>query len=171
MNTVRFAHVVEKGGKPEVHLLLTNPKFDRVLQRATKANRVMTIHQPSTGTKTDFGTVGFLEGVAGQILIFPKSIKAFAGRNVVGIKYELLADEPVHDRKPRRPAPAKREPASRPTRVDTKKILEFPPLRAEPATADEEVGKLRATARLALKALAEGKQVVAHQLLEQILQN
>ena len=50
----------------------------------------MTVHQQLPKAKADYGTVGFQKGVSGQILIFPKSLKAFAGQRVTGVKYDLL---------------------------------------------------------------------------------
>src|ERR1700737_4104412 len=39
MKTVRFAKVVESCGKPDTHLLLTDPAEDKALQAAIKSNR------------------------------------------------------------------------------------------------------------------------------------
>ena len=68
MGTVRFSKIVETVGQPSVHVLWMDPQKDTILQKAIKANRVMTIHQGSAGAKTDYGTIGFEKGVAGQIL-------------------------------------------------------------------------------------------------------
>src|SRR4051812_9191307 len=97
MKTVRFAEVVAASGRPEVHLLLLEPEKDPALQRAIKAGKVMTIHQATVGHAADYGTIGF-EKVGGQILIFPKSVKRFEGRRVVGINFELTADPPGKER-------------------------------------------------------------------------
>lgn len=96
MKTVRFAQMVAACGRPEVHLLLVEPKLDPTLQRALKAGRVMTIHQANVGTKADFGTIGF-ERTGGQILIFPKSLARFAGQRVVGINFDLTTDPPARE--------------------------------------------------------------------------
>jgi hypothetical protein len=90
MKTVRFSEIVNSSGKPDTHLLLTSPAKDRTLQAAIKSNRVMTVYQGSGSTKTDYGTIGFEEGSSRQFLLFPKTLKSFAGRRVVGIKYDLL---------------------------------------------------------------------------------
>jgi hypothetical protein len=50
----------------------------------------MTIHQRPTGTKTDYGTIGFEKNVSGQVLIFSKSLRSFADKRVIGVKYDLL---------------------------------------------------------------------------------
>ena len=90
MKTARFAKVVEKCGKPEIHLVLLKPAKDRVLQKAVRQQRVMTVWQESIGIKADHGKVGFAPGPGRQFLIFPKSLQFFTGRTVVGIKYDLL---------------------------------------------------------------------------------
>jgi hypothetical protein len=89
MKTVRFSQIVEESGRPEPHLLLVEPIKDRALQRAIKAHRVMTIRQETAGKK-DYGIVGFAEAVRGQVLIFPRSLKQFSGKRVVGINYDLI---------------------------------------------------------------------------------
>src|SRR5688572_25315198 len=91
MKTVRFAEVVAKSGAPEAYQLWLPPKQDRAFQRAAKEHRVMTIHQENVGAKKDHGTVGFLEEPQAQYLIFPKTLRAFSERKVIGINYELLA--------------------------------------------------------------------------------
>jgi hypothetical protein len=90
MDTVRFSKIVEAAGKPDVHVLWIDPAKDSILQKAIKANRVMTIHQQAAGTKTDYGTVGFEKNVSGQVLIFPKSLRSFENKRAVGVKYDLL---------------------------------------------------------------------------------
>jgi len=91
MATVRFAKVVAKCGEPEAHLILMDPAKDRALQAAIKAERVLTVFQDSVGNRADHGTVGFHPGKERQYLIFPKPLRAFAGMDVIGIKYDLLA--------------------------------------------------------------------------------
>jgi hypothetical protein len=95
VKTARFATIVESCGKPETHLLLTQPAKDRTLQSAVKAGRVMTVFQQNVGTKSDRGKVGFEPGAGRQFLLFPKSLKRFSGTSVVGIKYELMTDPPI----------------------------------------------------------------------------
>jgi hypothetical protein len=80
IGTVRFSKIVETVGKPSVHVLWIDPDKDDILQKAIKANRVMTIHQRPDGTKTDYGTIGFEKNVPGQVLIFPKSLRSFADK-------------------------------------------------------------------------------------------
>jgi hypothetical protein len=95
MKTVRFSEIVESCGKPDPHLLLIEPTKDKMLQAAIRSNRVMTLYQGSGSTKTDYGSIGFEEGSERQFLIFPKTVKPFVGRRVVGIKYDLLEALPL----------------------------------------------------------------------------
>src|SRR4051812_2578630 len=95
MKTARFAKIVERCGAPETHLVLMDPAKDRALQAAVKAQRVMTVFQESVGTKTDRAEVGFDPGPGRQFLVFPKSLKPFAGTSVVGIKYDLISSPEV----------------------------------------------------------------------------
>ncbi len=131
-------------------MLLTDPAKDKDLQAAVKAQKVMTVFQASPGGKADHGEVGLETGPGRQFLVFPKSVKAYAGRPVIGIKYDLLesaeperAAPPVPSpKKPARSIPAKREPAkpkpAAPKRVEPKKEKPAPPVvlhRPEPAAA------------------------------------
>ena len=121
MKTVRFSEIVNSSGKPDTHLLLTAPAKDRTLQAAIKSNRVMTVYQGSGSTKTDYGTIGFEEGSSRQFLLFPKTLKSFAGRRVVGIKYDLLESMLVSKdeatSKPKSDKPPKPTPDQAPTEV------------------------------------------------------
>jgi hypothetical protein len=93
VKAVRFTQVVEACGRPQVHTLWLAPEKDRELKRARDAHRVMTLDH--AGGKTDHGIVGF-DGTAakgGEVLIFPKSLRRFAGARVVGVKYDLI-DQP-----------------------------------------------------------------------------
>ncbi len=95
MKTVRFSEVVNSSGKPDTHLLLIAPAKDKTLQAAIKSNRIMTVYQGSGSTKSDYGTIGFVEGSSRQFLVFPQTLKSFADRRVIGIKYDLLESMPV----------------------------------------------------------------------------
>ncbi len=90
--TVRFTQVVKRSGEPQVHTLWVAPDKDAKLQRAEKAHRVMTIHASERGGKAHVGAIGFdpKADYPGQFLIFPKSLKPFAGARVVGIKFDLV---------------------------------------------------------------------------------
>jgi hypothetical protein len=109
MDTVRFSKIVEVSGKPDTHLLLVDPAKDKTLQAAIKSNRVMTVYQGSGSTKTDYGTIGFEEGSSRQFLLFPKTLKSFADKRVIGIKYDLL-DSITVLKEDREPKPAAKQP-------------------------------------------------------------
>jgi hypothetical protein len=87
VKTARFADVVEKAGEPEAYTLWQKPAQDRHLQSAIKNHRVMTIQQSDGGT--EFGIVGFKERPGARYLVFPKSLKRFENRRIVGIKWDL----------------------------------------------------------------------------------
>jgi len=87
VKTARFAQIVEKAGKPEVYTLWQKPAQDRHLQSEIKNNRVMTILKSEAGS--EFGMVGFKEKKGASYLIFPKSLKRFENRRIVGINWDL----------------------------------------------------------------------------------
>lgn len=126
MKTARFATIVAKCGRPTLHLAWQPLAKDAALKSALAANRVMTIHRALRGPHTDFGTVGFVKEPNTQVLIFPRSLRRFAGQRVVGINYDLLADAA-----PLQPAKAgapDANPRSRPSRpANAIKLLPLPP--------------------------------------------
>ena len=87
--TARFSHVIEKCGKPQVYTLWQKPSTDRHLQAQLKNNRVMTILKTESGT--DFGIAGFKEKKGATYLVFPKSLKQFADKRVIGIDWTLIS--------------------------------------------------------------------------------
>jgi len=90
VKTARFTQVVEGCGKPQVYTLWQKPSSDRHLQSQLKNNRVMTIVTSPSGT--DFGIVGLKESKESRYLIFPKSLKRFAGKRIVGIDWTLVGE-------------------------------------------------------------------------------
>jgi hypothetical protein len=88
--TARFAQVVEECGKPQVYTLWQKPSTDRHLQAELKKNRVMTIVKTESGT--DFGMAGFKEIKGATYLVFPKSLKQFVDKRVVGIDWTLVGE-------------------------------------------------------------------------------
>ena len=90
VKTARFPQVVEGCGKPQVYTLWQKPSSDRHLQSQLKNNRVMTIVKSPSGT--DFGIVGLKESKEARYLIFPKSLKRFAGMRIVGIDWALARE-------------------------------------------------------------------------------
>lgn len=87
VKTARFAGVAEKAGEPEPHTLWQQPAQDRRLQSAIRNHRVMTIQKSDAGT--EFGIVGFKERAGARYLVFPKSLKRFENKRIVGIKWDL----------------------------------------------------------------------------------
>ncbi|WP_395750004.1 hypothetical protein [Prosthecobacter sp.] len=194
MKTARFSQVVAKCGRPEIHLLLTDPKKDPALQSAVKANRIMTVMQAVVGTKKDWGEAGFHVGAGRQYLVFPKSVKSFEGKAVVGIKYELLSGAEIQNtRKPKAAKAAKRARHKKPPQHEKKpskealKLAEAfhesaPPepeekepkekkedaIASKPASA--EIAALKRQVKKAMQALEKGRQVAAFNLLQKIVE-
>ena len=88
--TVRFSQVVEKCGGPQVYTLWQKPAADRHFQAQIKNSRVVTIQKSESGT--DFGIAGFKERKGATYLLFPKSLKRFANKRIVGIDWALLRE-------------------------------------------------------------------------------
>jgi len=88
VKTVRFAEVVDKAGHPETYTLWQKPTGDRRLQSHFKNNRVMTIQRTESGT--EFGIAGFKQSKGANYLVFPKSLKRFENKRVVGINWDLV---------------------------------------------------------------------------------
>ena len=90
IKTARFSQIIESCGKPEVYTLWKKPSADRRLQAQIKKTRVMTILKSESGT--DFGIVGFEESKEARYLIFPKSLKRFAEKRIIGIDWALVRE-------------------------------------------------------------------------------
>ena len=90
IKTTRFSRIVEKCGKPQVYTLWQKPSADRHLQAQIKKSRVITILKSESGT--DFGIVGFKESREARYLIFPKSLKRFAEKRIIGIDWTLVRE-------------------------------------------------------------------------------
>lgn len=88
IKTARFTDVVAKCGAPEVYTLWEKPATDRHFGSLLRNHRVMTIQQSDTGT--DFGFVGWTERQRGTYLAFPKSLKRFEEKRIVGVKWDLV---------------------------------------------------------------------------------
>lgn len=89
VKTVRFAEVVEKAGAPEVYTLWQKPASDRHFQSLLKNHRVMTIRASDSGG-AEFGEVGFHEHKGASYLAFPKSLRRFESKRIIGIKWDLV---------------------------------------------------------------------------------
>jgi hypothetical protein len=176
MKTARFANVVQTCGEPEAYLLLMDPAKDRTFQAAIKGQRVMTVFQEAVGPRTDRGEVGYQPGRARQFLVFPKSLRSFAGRAVVGIKYDLLktretpkSERALSPRAPKPKAKPKRAPAiRRKEEPESTKVVAFKPEIAD-ADDDEDISDLKKQVRHAMRALEDGKAVAAFNLLKRIV--
>jgi len=90
IKTARLSQVIESCGKPKVYTVWQKPSADRHLQSQIKNNRVMTILKSDSGT--DFGIIGFKENKEARYLIFPKSLKRFAEKRIVGIDWALVRE-------------------------------------------------------------------------------
>jgi hypothetical protein len=90
VKTERFSQVVEKCSRPQVYTLWQKPNADRHLQAQIKNSRVMTIQKSESGT--DFGVVGFKGRKGATYLVFPKSLKPFADKRIVGIDWALVRE-------------------------------------------------------------------------------
>ncbi len=184
MKTVRFSNVVQKSGKPEVYLLLS--ETDPVFQKALQADRVMTLSDESHGSGTEFGTVGYDKKRRGQLLLFPHSLKSFAGMKVVGIKYDMFSQggsEPGDIRPADSPSRTKAAKKARSKLSHTKasakshqrkeagsiheKVIPFPKEKKEEDDHDD--GDLKACVRQAMRALEKGNSVAAYNLLKRIV--
>jgi hypothetical protein len=86
--TARFADIVERAGKPEPYTLWQKPAQDRHLQSEIKNYRVMTILKTDAGS--EFGIIGFKEKKGASYLIFPKGLKRFENRRIVGMSWDLV---------------------------------------------------------------------------------
>jgi hypothetical protein len=188
VQTVRFTKIVDEIGKPEPYTLWLPPEKDRQFQAAIKAHRVMTVHQENTGSAKDFGEIGFAEDVQGNCLVFPKSLKRFEGRRVVGIRYDLLEKPPAMADAPTKKAPRKPKAApkarSKPEAKPPAPAPKFEPLRVfQPEEASEQPkpakpkragareenrqsGDLMREVRKAMKKLEQGNAVAAYQILD-----
>lgn len=153
----------------------------------------MTIHQQNVGTKKDHGTVGFSEESHAQYLIFPRSLRTFSDRKIIGVNYDLLAKDsrPVaasrESGRPKRRTTAAVKPKKRAAN-DDEKVVAFAPepepetnpapaetkvakatapsLRAEEKRAAAADKRLLAVMRQAMKDLDAGKAVAAYKRLE-----
>ena len=90
VRTARFSQVIEKCGAPQVYTLWRKPAADRHFQSQVKNNRVMTVQKSESGT--DFGIAGFMERKGATYLVFPKSLKRFTDKRIVGIDWALIRD-------------------------------------------------------------------------------
>ena len=183
MKTVRFSKVVEKCGKPEVYLLMTETDPD--FQKALDADKVMSLSDDSHGAGTEFGAVGYDKKRKGQLLVFPKSLKSFAEAKIVGIKYDLFSEEESSEPSLKKKTPAKNavlrkvkapaakkatpHPAKKVQKAPAAKVIHFPKGEKADEDDDESVSELKDLARQAFRALEKGNSVAAYNILKRII--
>ncbi len=101
--TVRFSRVVQQSGQPETYTLWVKPDQDKAFAALLRQDRVLTVHQETAGAKADYGLVGYTEDRHRSLLVFPKSLKMFAGKRIIGIKYDELKGMSSSDSAPAPP--------------------------------------------------------------------
>ncbi len=117
---MRFATVVAKAGKPTPYLAWSAPAKDPHFKSALAQHKVMTIRQQLRGPHKDAGEVGYFPERNVQLLLFPRSLRRFEGKRIVGINYDLIGNEPTSGGKvtaPDRPKSVRR-PVAKPKRVE-----------------------------------------------------
>src|ERR1044071_6275623 len=90
--TVRFTEVLKACGKPRYYLPFANPRTDKTFTKAERERRILSLKQSPTGHQKDYGIIGVLRERHVAYLIFSKSLSRFAGKRVVGIRYDQLDD-------------------------------------------------------------------------------
>ena len=78
-------------GKPRLHTLWRPAAKDREFKSAVKQNRMLTLRRSNVGNRRDFGIVGYIEVPESLHLVFPRSLKRFEGKRIVGISYDLVS--------------------------------------------------------------------------------
>jgi hypothetical protein len=114
MQTVRFARIVETAGRPETALVFRKPEENKALMKAVREHRVMTMMPQIVGTKAAQGEIGLVKEKNNIYLVFPKSLKRFEGKRVVGIKFDLIREvegdwTPEPEKKPAKTAKTVKE--------------------------------------------------------------
>jgi hypothetical protein len=112
MKKIRFGDLVQQAGRPTTMALWTAPEKNKDLQRAIRANRVLTIRHQTVGNKRDVGTIGFRKEPDAIYLIFPRSLPTADPAPVIGINYELL-EQPPQSGKGQSKTPAQPTPSAR----------------------------------------------------------
>ncbi len=193
---VRFSQVVAKCGKPESYTLWMPPAKDKTFQVAIKGHRIMTVYRSNVGTKKDYATAGYDKEKEGIFLLFPKSLKSFEGKVVVGIKYDLLDPGPLRPRAQQEPKkkaapktsstsahflalmskekkkitpPAPPPPAKSPAKPAVRKQPREEESKENKQSEPPTIESLTAHIKRALRYLGSGKQVMAYDVLKKAL--
>ncbi len=158
---------------------------DGDFQKALHADKVMSLSDDSHGAGTEYGTVGYDKKRKGQLLVFPRTLKAFEASKVIGIKYDLFAEEEARmpdpkqktsvKEKPKKPTPHRSsKPAKQPQKKAEKptsaKVIHFPKPEAEDEE-DESITEFKGHVRQAIRALEKNNSVAAYNLLKRIVGN
>jgi hypothetical protein len=187
MKSIRFSQVVEKSGKPEVYLLMSenDPDFHKALE----AGKIMSLSGESHGSGTEFGTIGYDKKRHGPLLLFPQSLKSFAEARIIGIKYDLFAEDSGGDEKEASPSRTKekkkvKEKQSKPAsssnpvikkpakqkRTEPKRAQRVIPFPAKKEEHDEDDDNdLQAFVRQAMRSLEKGNAVAAYNILKRVI--
>lgn len=125
--TVRFSQLVANSGNPEVITLWADPRKDQSFMQLVKKQRVVTIVQKPTGSKKDFGYIGFFPQPFAVFMVFPKALKPDPGLQIIGIKYDLLKlaspHKGFHPKFVDAPKPAAKKPIEKSFNVRILRIL------------------------------------------------
>jgi hypothetical protein len=165
----------------------TDPDFHKALE----AGKIMSLSGESHRSGPEYGTVGYDKKRYGQLLLFPKSLKAFAHVKIIGIKYDLFAQDSGIEEKgtfaPRskgekrvkkkrakspmpkksgRKTPAKEKKAE--PKPAAKKVIPFPGKEQKHDEEDEDGGVVTFVHQ-AMRALEKGNSVAAYNILKQII--
>jgi hypothetical protein len=100
--SVRFSEIVKACGQPEPVTPWLDPAKDKRFMTAVRQNRVMTVEQDNVGTHRDIGIFGFIKERNVSYFIFPKTLSRFVGKEVKGIKYELIKQPAATESEPAR---------------------------------------------------------------------
>jgi hypothetical protein len=100
MKRIRFGDLVRQSGRPSTIELWIPPEKNKELQRAIRANRILTIQRRNVGNKRDVGEIGFRKQPGSLYLIFPRALPA-ADDPVIGINYDLLERADLGPTKPK----------------------------------------------------------------------
>ncbi|HZR17872.1 MAG TPA: hypothetical protein VFE51_11150 [Verrucomicrobiae bacterium] len=90
---LRFGDLVRQSGRPQAITLWTKPQENKVLTRAIKEHRVLTVIQEPG--KRDYGAIGFQATPGASFFIFPKRLPSESKARVVGINYQLIEEAVV----------------------------------------------------------------------------
>ena len=91
IKTARFSQIIQNCGKSAgLHAVAEAAPPTATSKRKSRKARVMTILKSESGT--DFGIVGFKESREARYLIFPKSLKRFAEKRIIGIDWALVQE-------------------------------------------------------------------------------